>query len=426
MSEQPVPDAPASAEITTLPVQEEPFTEAIVVGDVIGPPGPSEWRAMREQAIAIAGTDFVPKAMRGKPDEVLACLLTGRELQLGPMASLQGIRIQDGKPAYDAELMRALVRRRGHDIEAIVKNHKECVVWGRRRDTGREAWVRWDLEDARIANLIDSIKDDGLPQARSANGYPMPWEQYPRRMLFARATGELVADLFADVLVGGSYTPEELGVATDWDDPEATERERRGLAFRRIRVAIEQGRVTRDKAAEIGAEFGVPTLADATAEQAEAIASAVEATEPPDPGPEAPQEATEDPSASDGPTEPAVPAAGPEDPEEPVDPGPVDVPLHQAILEVAGANWTPSAEDEAISGDARSERRMTLEAIAAGVALNEWTAVDVRTHAGLPASRKKGGVVALLAAMDLTTLRAASDALEAAAVKAGEQEEGTE
>jgi hypothetical protein len=257
----------------------EGFTEpleAIVVADVIGPPGPSEWRAMREQAEAICSTEFVPKGMNGRPEAVLAAILTGREMGLGPMASLQGIRIENGKPAYDAELMRALVRRRGHTLTVVEKSHARCVLRGRRRDTGETAEVVWTLEDALMAGLIDSIDADGRPVKKSSSGAGMPWQKYPRRMLFARATSELVGDLFADVLVGGSYTPEELAGVEAWEEPappEPTEDERKGAAWARIRGAIEAGKVTKDQATEIAArlEADITTL-----EGAEAVASAVE------------------------------------------------------------------------------------------------------------------------------------------------------
>lgn len=41
----------------------------------------------------IARTDFVPASLRGKPEAVLAAMLTGEELGIKPMTSLQKIHV---------------------------------------------------------------------------------------------------------------------------------------------------------------------------------------------------------------------------------------------------------------------------------------------------------------------------------------------
>jgi hypothetical protein len=71
----------------------------------------------------------------------------------------------------------------------------EATVYGKRSDTGEELEVSWTMEDA----------------ARAKLGGKDVWKQYPRAMLLARATSELARALFADVLGGMRYTPEELG-----------------------------------------------------------------------------------------------------------------------------------------------------------------------------------------------------------------------
>ena len=49
-------------------------------------------------AARIHNTSFVPKALRGDPNSVLACILTGDELGLGPMQSLRMVNVIDGPP----------------------------------------------------------------------------------------------------------------------------------------------------------------------------------------------------------------------------------------------------------------------------------------------------------------------------------------
>ena len=80
----------------------EPFKDTLGSPDVLN--------TAHKLASQINGTDFVPKAFRGKPEAVMAALLTGRELGLGPMTALQRIHVIEGKAGrYDA--LRLVVER---------------------------------------------------------------------------------------------------------------------------------------------------------------------------------------------------------------------------------------------------------------------------------------------------------------------------
>lgn len=144
-------------------------------------------------------TPFVPKAMQGKPEHVLACVLYGRELGLGPMQALNSIHVIEGRAAASPELMRALVASAGHRIDITENTNEACTMKGIRVDTQAEATVRWTVEDAKLAGLTH--KDN--------------WKKYPRAMLAARCTSELCRLLFPDVIAGLSYTPEEIQSITD-------------------------------------------------------------------------------------------------------------------------------------------------------------------------------------------------------------------
>lgn len=150
---------------------------------------------LTELSARLSGTEFVPKALRGKPAAVLACILTGQELGVGPMQSLAHIHVIEGKPTQSAELMRALVQKAGHRFVVRKLSGTEVIVAGTRSDTGDELEVTWTWADAQTAKVTG--KD--------------VWKQYPRAMLLARATSELCRAHFADVLGGVSYTPDELG-----------------------------------------------------------------------------------------------------------------------------------------------------------------------------------------------------------------------
>jgi hypothetical protein len=152
----------------------------------------------------VAGTPFVPSAFRGKPEAVFAAILFGEELGIGPMQALSSIHVIEGKPGMSPELMRALVARAGHRIDVKEASGTKVVLWGKRCDNDSEATVTWTMEDAKLAGLA----------GRGA------WKTYPRAMLLARATSELCRMVFADVVAGLSYTPEENAsvAGVEWDE----------------------------------------------------------------------------------------------------------------------------------------------------------------------------------------------------------------
>ena len=189
------------------------------------PPSSAEWQQTNELVKAVAATEFVPVAMRGKPAAVLACVLTGRELGIGPMQSLKHIAIIEGKPGLSAELMAGLVRSRGHKLRIITRAADEAEVEGIRADDPEHpVRVVWTLAMAERAGLC-KIAENGWPVARDRNGKPMPWEKYPDAVLLARAISALCRALFADVLAGFSYTPEEVATDTEatWGEVELAE-----------------------------------------------------------------------------------------------------------------------------------------------------------------------------------------------------------
>lgn len=147
-----------------------------------------------ELAERIYRTEFVSSGLRGRPEAVVACILAGHEVGIGPTQALSKIYVVDGKPTMSAELMRALVQRAGHDFWVEENTNTRVTVCGRR--AGREfvSKVTWTMDDAKKAGLAGKQN----------------WQKYPRSMLLARATSELCRLMFADVLGGISYSREEL------------------------------------------------------------------------------------------------------------------------------------------------------------------------------------------------------------------------
>ncbi len=150
-----------------------------------------------EQADVLARSNLVPKAFRGKPADVLVAMMLGNELGLGPMATMSMVDVIEGNATLNAEGKVSLVRKAGHSINGEALATK-AVAQGRRKDTGDEMTVEWTIEMASRAGLANK----------------QVWKQYPEAMLWSRAVSQLCRMLFPDVLVGLSYTPEEVEAFT--------------------------------------------------------------------------------------------------------------------------------------------------------------------------------------------------------------------
>lgn len=162
-------------------------------------PSSKEWEATMAVAREIASTEFVPESYRGKPDAVVAAILTGREMGIGPMQALRQIHMIDGRPAFSADLMMAKMRAGGVTVIESSVDEKRAFIKAKRKDTGEEADVEWTLADAEKANLLGKRN----------------WKTYPTDMLWARAVGRLARRLGSDLLGGLVYAKEEM---EDWDD----------------------------------------------------------------------------------------------------------------------------------------------------------------------------------------------------------------
>lgn len=174
-----------------------------------GPSALAQWAQAAQDAyqvaVKLAETPFVPKAMQGRPFDVTAAILTGRELGLSPMAALRSINIIDGTPAITAAGLRALALAHGHRVWIDESTETRAVVCGQRAGQAHVERVSWTMDRARKA---------GLASKRN-------WQNYPEQMLIARATSEVVRRIAADVIVGMPHSVEELGDGPD-APPDAT------------------------------------------------------------------------------------------------------------------------------------------------------------------------------------------------------------
>ena len=146
-------------------------------------------------ADVICDTEMVPQVLRNRPEAIVAVVLMGHELGLGPMRSLQEIDLIQGRPELSAEGMRSLVFAAGHTI-VISATDESATAKCHRREWAPDEWVAFvfTMTDADRAGLIG--KDN--------------WKRYPRSMLSARVTTEACRAIFPDVIGGVSYTAEEI------------------------------------------------------------------------------------------------------------------------------------------------------------------------------------------------------------------------
>jgi hypothetical protein len=126
-------------------------------------------------------------------------VLAGKELGLGPIASMTGIYIVKGRVTMSANLIAAQIKRSGRYTYQVLSmtDEKVEIVFSEVRGTtaseiGRSAFTK---QDAITAGLWQSSD---------------PWKKTPRNMLFARAMSNGAKWFCPDIFVGPVYTPDEL------------------------------------------------------------------------------------------------------------------------------------------------------------------------------------------------------------------------
>jgi len=153
-----------------------------------------------ELGTVLAQSGFFSDAKQAS--QAVVKVLAGRELGFGPIASMTGVNIIQGKPAIGANLMAAKVKGSGkYNYRQVELTDEACELafFEGNQEIGRS---RFTMQDAQRAGL---------------NGKEN-WKKYPKNMLFARAISNgarwYCPDAFGGVTV---YTPEELGAEVDGD-----------------------------------------------------------------------------------------------------------------------------------------------------------------------------------------------------------------
>jgi len=185
-------------------------------------------------ACKMVGTSMVPKRFFRKEEDATAAILYGAELGLTPIQSLQRVIAIHGMPSLEARTMVALLKPRGYKVRTVEQSDTSVTVVGRDLD-GDEYRSTWTIERAKRAGYVpipsgaDSlcrpdVEDDWVTVEKFWDGKKkvsivgnMKYITDPQAMLKAKAQAEVCREMAPDVLIGISYSAEELE-SERWDN----------------------------------------------------------------------------------------------------------------------------------------------------------------------------------------------------------------
>jgi hypothetical protein len=170
-------------------------------------------------AKAMCSTQMVPDRFKGKAHDGAAAILYGAEIGLNPIQSLQRIVPIHGMPTMEARTMVALLQARGYKVKVkrdeqnrLMQSDESVTVWGRDLD-GEEYESTWTIGRAVKARYVPQIDEKTGKYRTNANGNLIGNEKYltdPQAMLKAKAQSEVCRDMAPEVLLGISYSREDL------------------------------------------------------------------------------------------------------------------------------------------------------------------------------------------------------------------------
>lgn len=132
-------------------------------------------------------------------------VLAGREMGFGPIASMTGINVIQGRVSISASLMAAAIKRSGrYDYRVKEMTPARCEIEFRERNGDK-----WEV----IGSSEFTAQD-----ARQAGTKNM--DKFARNMLFARAMSNGARWYCPDIFGGPVYTPEEMGATVDGETGE--------------------------------------------------------------------------------------------------------------------------------------------------------------------------------------------------------------
>jgi hypothetical protein len=152
--------------------------------------------SLPELAVQFAQSGFFPSV--GKAQQALVKIIAGRELGMGPFASMTGIHLIQGRPEVGShQIASALKRSPKYDYRVLAKSATECRIrflermGDRWESLGEEVWT---IQDAQRAGLAGKGT----------------WAAHPAAMLFARCISSGYRTYCPDVFEAAVYVDGEI------------------------------------------------------------------------------------------------------------------------------------------------------------------------------------------------------------------------
>jgi hypothetical protein len=141
----------------------------------------------------LAKSEMVPKAYRGKPQDLFVAMAMGYQIGLSVEQSIQAIAVINGKPCLW-----------GDDMLALCMNHPEFVDIIEEPIISQNNQVMGYRCTVKRKGMADHTEEFDLNKAKKAGllGKPGVWTQYPERMMQLRARGFALRNKFPDALKG--------------------------------------------------------------------------------------------------------------------------------------------------------------------------------------------------------------------------------
>lgn len=175
-------------------------------------------------AKAVRDSGLAPGSFQ-RPEQILIAIQCGAELGMPPMRSLQSFCVVNGAARLWGDAPLALVRQSGflEYIKESIEGEGDDMV------AVCETKRKGDPEPKRAEFSVEDAKQAGLWGKTSSSGKPMPWTQYPKRMLQMRARSFNLRDNFPDAFGGASIAEDFMGLeipepSHDADTPRRAER----------------------------------------------------------------------------------------------------------------------------------------------------------------------------------------------------------
>lgn len=151
----------------------------------------------------ISRTPAIPARYEGRVDDMLAAVMYGNELGIGPMMAINELYLVDGKVSMSGKLMSLLVHRAGHELHVSFTNTATKVKAFRRDPYTHE------LHEAGEFTFSEAdAKKAGLHTKSTYQNYPVMMRTWRAITFACRA-------VFADALGGFGHIPEEVGIVYD-------------------------------------------------------------------------------------------------------------------------------------------------------------------------------------------------------------------